>query len=100
MNYDQVMNLVKQVLTLVSGIFVAKGVIDANSAASIVTNLSVAVPALIGAGSVVWSVYSHWGMKKVPDAATAVELPKGVAVPPVGASLALTPLTGTAKVVG
>ena len=57
-----------------------------------------AIPFFFACGSFAWSVYSHRGMKKVPDNATAVILPEGPE--PVGKVIDLTPMTGLAKVVG
>jgi hypothetical protein len=94
MNSDETMNMVRQFLTLASAFAAGLGWITKDQAASIVTDLGVIVPAAIGLGSVAWSIYAHWNMKKVPESATAVALPAGPQ--PVGASV--TP--GLVKVVG
>jgi hypothetical protein len=78
MNDQEKMNLLKQVLTLLSGIGVGLGVWSASEGSELVGDILVALPAVTGAGSVIWSVYSHWNMKKVPEAAR-VTLPSGVA---------------------
>jgi hypothetical protein len=102
MNSDQILNLLKQIITLFSGLAVGLGAahISVEQVTTIGNDLTVAIPALISAGSVFWSVWSHWGKKKVPDAAVAVELPKSVPVPPVGGTIDLTAAKGVAKVVG
>lgn len=100
MRSDEILNFAKQLLTLASGVAVGIGLLTSDQASELVSYLIIGVPAMIGAGSVVWSVYAHWGMKKVPEAAVALELPKSVPVPPVGAELNLSPLNGKAKVVG
>jgi hypothetical protein len=55
------------------------------------------LPALLALASIAWSIYSHWGMKKVPEDATALLLP--TPPPPKGTIVDLTPLAGMAKVV-
>jgi hypothetical protein len=102
MNSDQILNLLKQIITLLSGLAVGLGAahISAEQVTTIGNDLTVAIPAIISAGSVFWSVYAHWKMKKVPDAAVALELPKSIPVPPVGTEINLSPLNGKAKVVG
>jgi hypothetical protein len=107
-NNQETMNTLKQMLTMVfSAITVLMpGLATAQQMSTLATAIMTAVPALITAGSVIWSIYAHWGMKKVPDAATAIILPSaipGVSPPapaPVGSTVNLAPLTGVAKVVG
>jgi hypothetical protein len=100
MNNDQLLNLLKQVLTLFGGIAAGIGAahISAEQITTISNDLVVAVPALVSAGSLIWSVYAHWNMKKVPDKAIALELPKTVAPPTVGEKVLITGI-GPAKVV-
>lgn len=100
MNSQANMNLIRQLLTFAFGILVTRGVLTADQAASLVTNLAIVIPAAGAIGSIAWSVYVHWNMKKVPDSSTAVKLPSSVAVPPVGQSINLTPIQGFAKIVG
>ena len=60
MNGDEIGNAVRQVLTLL---------LSSASASSFVSG-SQAVAIATGAGalaSVLWSVYAHWNMKKVPE---------------------------------
>jgi uncharacterized membrane protein YebE (DUF533 family) len=97
MNSDEVLNLVKQLLTLGSGIAIGARLLTAEQAASLINDIFVIIPAVMGAVSVVWSVYSHWQMKKVPVAATAIITPEKVPLP-VGEHLAI-PGVGIAKVV-
>lgn len=58
MNSDEVGNAVRQVATFV---------LSSGSAAAYVSNSQgIAIAAGLGAlGSVLWSIYAHWGMKKV-----------------------------------
>ena len=59
MNSDEIGNLVRQGLTL------ALGSIAGSTMSS---NQSVSIAAGAGAlASVLWSVYAHWNMKKVPE---------------------------------
>jgi hypothetical protein len=97
MNSDEVWNLVKQVLTLASGIAVGAGLLTADQGVSLVNDIVLVIPAVIGASSIVWSVYSHWNMKKVPVAATAIITPEKAPLP-VGEHLSI-PGVGLAKVV-
>ncbi len=98
MNQDANLNLLKQMLTLIGGILATMGVLNGSQVSEMTQDIIVAVPALISAGSIIWSVYSHFHMKKVPVAATAIVLPGPPK--PVGAVVDLTPMTGLAKVVG
>jgi len=98
MNSDASLNLLKQLLTLVGGILATAGLLTASQMSELTQDIIVAVPALVSLGSIVWSVYSHFGMKKVPVTATALALP--IPPPPVGSTVNLTPMTGTVKVVG
>ena len=97
---DSQLNAIKQGLTLVFGMLtvLAPTLATAQQYSELTTAIITAIPALISAGSVIWSVYAHWGMKKVPANATAVILPTGPA--PAGSTIDLTPMTGLAKVVG
>jgi uncharacterized membrane protein YebE (DUF533 family) len=72
MNTEEKLNLLKQALTFASGILVARGLLTEGQAQSAINDIAVIVPALAGLGSIVWSVYSHWNMKKVPETATVI----------------------------
>jgi hypothetical protein len=102
MNSDQSLNLLKQVITFFGAMAVGAGLfnITTEQVTTVANDLIVAIPAVVSIGSIVWSVYSHWKMKKVPVTAVAVELPKSVPVPPVGGTIDLTAAKGVAKVVG
>lgn len=59
MNSDEIGNLVRQGLTLVLGSI---------SGATISSSQGVAIATGAGAlASVLWSVYAHWNMRKVPE---------------------------------
>lgn len=98
MNSEGNLNLLKQVLTLLSGMAVIYGVMTESQATQIVGLIMIGVPALTGAGSMLWSVYAHWNMKKVPEQSTALMLPGGPEAK--GSIVDLAPMTGLAKVVG
>ena len=97
---DAQLNMLKQFLTLAGGVLATMGIMSTTQETTLVTDLMIGVPAIISAGSILWSIYAHYGMKKVPIASTAVMLPPSVAVPAVGQSINLTPIQGSAKVVG
>jgi len=101
MNQEEKLNALKQALTLIFGMLtvVAPQLATAEQYSTLTTAILTIVPACVTAYSVIWSIYAHWNMKKVPENATALVLPPG-AVPPVGATINLTPMTGVAKVVG
>jgi uncharacterized membrane protein YebE (DUF533 family) len=67
MNNQEILNLVKQVLTLASGILVARGLLTEGQAQSALSDIAVIAPAAAGLGSIGWSVYAHWNMVKVPE---------------------------------
>lgn len=71
MNSEEVMNLLRQVLTLTGGLAAGAGYVSTSQASTISNDVMVAVPALVSLGSVLWSVYVHWNMKKVPETAVA-----------------------------
>lgn len=73
MTYQETMNLLRQIATLIGGMMTARGLMTADQATGIVTNLSTLVPAAISLGSIGWSVWSHWNMKKVPVTAVAID---------------------------
>lgn len=68
MNNEEMLNLLKQLLTLAGGILTTAGYLTVGQANTITTDIVVAVPAVISLGSISWSVYAHWNMKKVPEA--------------------------------
>jgi uncharacterized membrane protein YebE (DUF533 family) len=81
MNQDEILNLIKQLLTFGSGIAIGARVLTAEQAASLINDIFVIIPSVMGVVSIVWSVYTHWKMKKVPDAATAIITPTKTPLP-------------------
>lgn len=69
--------------------------IDASTWASLVTSLA---PIVIAGAAGLYSIVANWNQKKVPETATALELPTPPA--PSATTINLAPLTGVAKVVG
>jgi hypothetical protein len=100
MNSDQQLNLLKQVITMLGGMAAGAGLlhITMEQVTTVANDMIVIIPAAISLGSIVWSVYAHWRMKKVPVTAVAVQLPATVEPPVVGERVALTGI-GTGKVV-
>jgi len=99
-NNDETMNAVKQFLTMFFSMLTIAVPALANSQqySLLTTGIMTTVPALFTLGSIAWSIYSHWNMKKVPEAATALLLPNPS--PPAGTVVDLAPMKGMAKVVG
>lgn len=60
MNIEVLQSWVRQALTLIGGIFVARGTISAETLASIVTNLST----VIGSTAVLVSIWWSWRVHK------------------------------------
>lgn len=52
MNQDQILSLIRQILTALGSVLVAKGVVDAD-------NLTAGVGAVSTLGSVIWSLVHH-----------------------------------------
>jgi hypothetical protein len=59
MNTDVVLSFVRQVLTFVGGLFVAKGTISADTLTAVVTNLSTVVGGIVALASIYWSYHTH-----------------------------------------
>lgn len=58
MNTETILNFVRQALTFVGGIFVAKGTITAETLTDVVTNLSTVVGGIAALVSTYWSLRS------------------------------------------
>jgi hypothetical protein len=106
---DATMSAVRNLMAAGGALVAGLGIhgLDVATTATLVNNLTVIanaiavlIPAAISVGGILWSIKTTYGKKKVPVEAVAVVLPPSVPVPPVGGSLDLTPLRGTAKVVG
>ena len=67
MNNEEVMNAVRQFLTLAFGLLTMRGIMTADQASTLITDFAVIVPAACSVGSVGWSIYAHWNMVKVPE---------------------------------
>lgn len=100
MNSQETMNAVRQGLTSIFSMLtiLVPSLAVSQSYSLITTGILTAIPALFTLGSIGSSIYAHWNMKKVPDAATAILLP--IPQQPTGTTIDLTPLSGVAKVVG
>ena len=107
MNSDQIKNIAGQFGTAIAFLLVGAGIMTVDQSADLAHNLGtimnalgVSIPAILGVVSIAGSIYRHLRMKKVPETAVAVQLPKSVPVPPVGGTIDLTAAKGVAKVVG
>jgi preprotein translocase subunit SecY len=58
MNMETILNFVRQALTFIGGIFVAKGTIPAETLSDVVTNLSTVVGGIVALISTYWSLKS------------------------------------------
>lgn len=83
MNSQEIMNLVRQLLTLLSGFAVGAGWLTHDQASTAIGDIFVIVPAAVSLGSVCWSVYAHWNMKKVPEGARVLTPEQQLAQRPV-----------------
>lgn len=59
MNTGTILSFIRQALTFVGGLFVAKGTIDADTLTSIVTNLSTVIGGVVALVSLYWSWKTH-----------------------------------------
>jgi hypothetical protein len=84
MNDQEKMNALRQGLTLVFGMLTVAmpWLATSQQYSALTTDVMTIVPAGVSLYSVLWSIYAHWNMKKVPEHSTAVALPGGPA--PVG----------------
>lgn len=73
MNTQEILNVLKICGATLFGILAMHGYMTQDQASVIMGDLTIAVPALLSAGSVGWSIYAHWNMKKVPDHAVVVD---------------------------
>jgi len=91
MSSDEITSLVVKMLIMVLMPLGTKYGLDGNTI--------VAIASWLGAGAALaYGVYSHRGMKLIPNKATGLVLP--TTPPPVGTVVDLAPMTGLAKVVG
>jgi hypothetical protein len=59
MNTDVILSFVRQTLTFIGGLFVAKGTITADTLTDLVTNLSTVIGGIISLVSIYWSYHTH-----------------------------------------
>lgn len=73
MNAQEIKNVAALISVFFGGIFAAHGAtVSTAQITSFLTDLSVAIPALVSAGGAIYSVYTHWNMKKVPEQSVAL----------------------------
>lgn len=58
MNTETILNFVRQALTFIGGIFVAKGTITSDTLTDVVTNLSTVIGGIVALVSTWWSLKS------------------------------------------
>jgi hypothetical protein len=59
MNTDTILSFVRQALTFIGGLFVAKGTITADTMTSVVTNISTVIGSVVALISIYWSWHTH-----------------------------------------
>lgn len=59
MNTDVILSFVRQALTFVGGLFVAKGTITADTLTDLVTNISAVAGGIMSLVSIYWSYHTH-----------------------------------------
>jgi hypothetical protein len=63
MNTDMILSFVRQALTFVGGILVARGIITAETLAAVITNLSTVAGGIVALVSIYWSWRTHTDVK-------------------------------------
>lgn len=98
MNSQEFASLLRILLAVVGGMLTQHGLASHEQVTQAASDITTIAPALLSLGSIAWSVYAHWNMKKVPENSIAVHADdvKGGAAP--GASV--VPVRGTMTVVG
>lgn len=72
MNTQELLNILKIVGSTLFGMLAMHGYMTTAQASAIMGDLTIAVPALLSAGTMAWSIYAHWNMKKVPENSVAI----------------------------
>ena len=67
MNSQGNLSLLRQILTVLGGLAAGYGIGNADQWGSIANDIAVAVPVLVSAGSIMWSVWAHYKQVKVPE---------------------------------
>lgn len=100
MNAQEIKNVAALISVFFGGIFAAHGAtVSTAQITSFITDLSVAIPALISAGGAIYSVYTHWNMKKVPEKSVALMPTEPVSASTIANNIG-TPVSVAGKVVG
>lgn len=63
MNQDEIGNATRQIATAILSFLVGDGMVSGDQAGA----LAAGAGALV---SIIWSIYAHWNMKKVPETTT------------------------------
>lgn len=99
MNTQEMLNVLKILGATMFGVLAMHGYMSQEQASAIMGDLTIAVPALLSAGTMAWSIYAHWNMKKVPENSTAIVPAGGGQMPSVPTGTVIN-LPSAAKVVG
>lgn len=67
MNQQAKLSLLRQILTVLGGLFAGYGIGNVEQWGYIVDDIAVTIPALISLGSIVWSIWAHYRQVKVPE---------------------------------
>lgn len=69
-NKEQILSILRNLLSLGAGYFIAKGTITVEQAATITNEIMVAAPAVIGIGVFIWGLRAHTDKSKVEAVAS------------------------------
>jgi len=86
MNQDEKLNALKQMLTMIGSLATMAGILTSGQVSELTSAVCIAAPALLTISSVLWSVYSHWNMAKVPE--NSMVIPPGSVTPVVATAVA------------
>lgn len=75
MNNQELLNALKQFGTFAFAMFVMRGYLTHDQATTLMTDLTIIIPAFGSMGTIGWSIYSHWNMVKAPETAVITLAP-------------------------
>lgn len=65
MNKDMALSIVRNLVSLGAGVLVGKGILTAEQAANLSSEIMIAAPSMIAIGALVWGIVSHTDKAKV-----------------------------------
>lgn len=79
-NKEQALALLRNLVALAMGYFIAKGTITVEQAATITNDIMVAAPAVIAIGGIIWGLFAHSNKAKVESVASMSAAEQGAAL--------------------